>query len=221
MAFIAGAIIGSAIVGGVSAHRAGKRAAEATREGTAASVAVQEKGIESTERMYEQAREDLAPYREMGEEFIPKIKEFMRGDYGSFLESPDYKFTLEQGEQAIARKQSAAGARFGGKALKEAATFATGLAGQRVNEYFSKLFNITGMGQSAAAGSAQQALQTGTAQANIYGAQAATLANQGTNLANIAMQRGAGINQAVQSGIGNLTTLSMYNKMFPSTTPAG
>lgn len=196
----AAAIVGGSVLSGVIAGKGAKDASVATKDATAMQVA--ESG-----RQFDVAQEQLAPYRDMGTEFLPELKSFMRGDYQGFLDSPDYQFTKAEGEKALDRKASAAGSRYGGRALKEATGYAEGLASTHVDKYFNKLFNVAGMGQSAAAGTAQAALQTGAQNVAAYG-------QQGTNLANISMQKASDMGSIVSGGIGNLTTLSMYNDMM-------
>lgn len=209
MSFIVAAIAGTAIAGVGASYIAGKgaeSAATATKDSTA--LATQE-----TARQFDVVDENLAPYREIGTEFLPALKQYMRGDYRGFLESPDYKFTLEEGEKAIDRKASAAGSRFGGRALKEAVGYAEGLASTFSDKYFNKLFNVVGIGSSAAAGTAQAALQTGQTNASIYN-------NQGSNLASIANTRSTNQANALTSTVGNLTTLAAYNSLI-NKMPAG
>lgn len=204
----AAAVVGGAIIQGAMGQKGAESAATATKDATI--MQIRESG-----RQFDVAQEQLAPYREIGEEFLPDMRNFMRGDYKGFLDSPDYKFTKEEGEKAIDRKASAAGSRYGGRALKEAAGYAEGLASTHIDKYFNKLFNVTNIGASAAAGTAQAALQTGAQNVAAYG-------QQGAALGNISMQNATNQANIAGSTIGNLTTLSMYNDMMKqgSTTAA-
>ena len=206
MSFIATAIVGSAVASTYIAGKSGERAATATKDATAMSTA-------ETARQFDVAQETLKPYRQIGTDFLPQLRQYMRGDYRGFLESPDYKFTLEEGEKAIDRKASAAGARYGGRALKEATGYAEGLASTFSDKYFNKLFNVIGIGSNAAAGTAQGAIQTGQTNANL-------ISQGGRDLANINLQTGQDIASSVNAGVGNLTTLAMYNNMI-NRIPAG
>jgi len=53
---------------------------------------------------------------------------------GDLTEDPGYKFRLQQGEQALGRRQSAGGNYFSGRALKEAQDYGQGIADQTYNE---------------------------------------------------------------------------------------
>jgi len=200
MSGIATAIAGSAIVSYVGSKKASKAAATATKD--SAALATQE-----ASRQFDVMQETLAPYRDIGEDFLPQLRSFMRGNYRGYLESPDYKFTLEEGEKAIGRKASAAGSRYGGRALKEAVGYAEGLASTFTDKYFKRLFNTIGLGSSAAAGTAQGALQTGQTNAGV-------ITQAGQNLASINLQQGQNVSNIAQSTAGNLVTLKMYNDML-------
>lgn len=200
MSWIITTIVGTGLATSYIGSKGAESASTATRDSTA--VATRE-----TARQFDIVNESLAPYREIGNEFLPQLKQYMRGDYRGFLESPDYKFTLEEGEKAIDRKASAAGSRYGGRALKEATGYAEGLASTFSDKYFSKLFNVVGMGSSAAAGTAQAALQTGQTNAGL-------ISQGGRDLASIQMQNTGTQIGALNSTVGNLTTLSAYNNLI-------
>lgn len=90
-------------------------------------------------------------------------------------QDPGYQFRMREGEQALQRRQAAAGTAYGGGALKELAKYSQGLASQEYGaawnrgmaerqQRLSSLSDLASMGMSAA----------GT-QANIYGQQAANI----------------------------------------------
>jgi hypothetical protein len=192
--------------------------------------------LAENKRQFGVVQEGFAPYSEIGEEFLPKLSEFMKGNYDDFLESPDYKFTLAEGEKALGRKQSAAGSRYGGKALKEAAGYAEGLASTQVDSYFNKLFNTVGIGANAAAGTGNAAIASGNTSAGIHsnlmqsqgntgntvaGIQsnagtnlASIYSNQGNTMANIYSNQGNNMANTVSSAVGGITTLAAYNAIL-------
>lgn len=202
MSSVATAVVGGSIVSG---YLAGEGAEDAANISADAERYAADKNME----MFNKSNELLAPWRELGESFIDPMRKFMRGDYKGFLESPDYKFAMQEGEKALQRKQSAAGSRYGGAALKEAVQFGQGMASQYTDNYFNRLFNVMNIGANAAVGSAQNALSTGQTLGNIAMA-------GGANRANIAMQNSTNQANIVNGAVGNLTTLAMYNRMFPA-----
>jgi len=199
MPAVAATIIGSAasaVIGG----RAARKGSALIAQGTQASLAQQQK-------FFDIGQENLAPYMEIGEEAVGKIRSvFLEGNMDEFFESPDYQFNLAEGEKALERKQGAAGSRYGGRALKEATQFAQGTASGEFNNFFNRLRSVAGLGQAAAAGSAAQATTTGAGMGR-------TIEGGSINQANLNMQGAQSMNQAIQGGLANLTTLNTYNDL--------
>ncbi|MDH3981271.1 MAG: hypothetical protein OES84_00045 [Kiritimatiellaceae bacterium] len=197
-------------IGTIGAAYIGKKA---TEEAADVSATAQREAIAESRRQFDIGREDLAPYREIGAEALETIRNvFINGDMDEFYESPGYRFNLEQGEQALERKQGQAGARFGGRSLKETARFSQGLASNEFNNFFNRLSGIANIGQSAAAGSANLAASAGATNAGL-------IQSGGATQANLALQGGQSLNQALQGGIGNLVTLNAYNDLTKALQP--
>lgn len=73
------------------------------------------------------------------------------GDFMALLESsPDYQFARQQGEQALARKQSASGNRLSPGASKELIQYNQSAATMQLGNVLENLFKLAGGGQSAA-----------------------------------------------------------------------
>ncbi|WP_155623752.1 hypothetical protein [Burkholderia territorii] len=104
-------------------------------------------------KQYEQTRTDLAPYRDLGSSFIPKLQSALQNpllsatfSYGDFhaptaaeaAATPGYKFTLDQGLKAAQNSASARGLGASGAAMKGAATYATGLADSTYGDTFNR-----------------------------------------------------------------------------------
>lgn len=70
-------------------------------------------------------------------------------DYSGFENSPDYLFAVQQGEKALARRQSAQGNRLSPGAFSELLQFNHGLSSQNLGSYRTGLGNIASMGQNA------------------------------------------------------------------------
>ena len=195
----ASAVVG--LVGMASAKSSARRATSAIESGTRQSLKQQRE-------FFDIGQENFAPYLEIGEDAIQKLNSvFIDGDMDEFFESPGYQFNLAEGEKALARKQGAAGARYGGRALKEAAQYSQGVASNEFNNFFNRLNSIAGLGQASAAGSARSATATG-------GSMGRT-----SQLGGMALAESYGNqNQAMQSGLSNIVSgISMYDAL--NTTP--
>lgn len=100
----------------------------------------------------DQARQDLMPYSQFGQQAIPLLDKLSNGDYSAFENSPDYQYALSHGLDAIDHRAAARGGLFGGGNTRDAMTFSSGLASQNLGNYRNSLFQQLGGGQSAAAG---------------------------------------------------------------------
>lgn len=169
MSWVAVAVAGAGLVGGVLGADASKSAAS-----TQAAAANQATQVQQQE--FNQIRGDLAPYMQAG---VVSLSDLMRlmgsgGDVmnstlnrmptaADFHASPGYQWQLNQGLDAILNKQSALGGVLGGNTLKSLSTYGQGLANQdwtnfsnsfrnNQNDVFNRLFSLSGSGQNAAAG---------------------------------------------------------------------
>lgn len=91
------------------------------------------------------AQAELNPYMQTGKQANTMLQNSLSsgslgGTFtpGDLTQDPGYQFRLQQGEQALGRKQSAGGGVFSGAALKEAQQFGQGLADQTYNDAFSR-----------------------------------------------------------------------------------
>jgi hypothetical protein len=122
---------------------------------------------DAARRQYEQ---DLAAYNaQPSESFGSLLKPFTLAD---FQESPGYQFNLQQGEQAIRKAAAARGNYYAPQTLQDISRFSQGLASnefqQALQNYraqqsdvYSRLFGVTGLGESAAAQTGAAGIQTG------------------------------------------------------------
>lgn len=192
-AWVATAIVGSAVVGGVSTMIASNKAANAQTNAA-------DKAADISRQQYAQTREDLAPYRDMGsragtelESRLPFLTSAIELTPEWLENTPGYKFTQTQGLKAVSNSAAKRGLGVSGAALKGAAAFATGLADStyktqfdventnRTNAY-NRLMGLVTVGQNAAA-------QTG-----VLGEKAAY--NQGQAMIGAGNAQAAGYNAA-------------------------
>jgi hypothetical protein len=180
---VAAAIIGSAVVGGVSASKSASKQAKAVERSTDAQVA-------ESQRQYDQTREDFAPYREWGIEGM----EMLNDPLANFQASPDYQFRRDEGFRDIGNQFAARGG--GGNALRALSEFSSNLAGGEYGNWYARMMNKVGIG--AGANNAMTAANAASSNqiANAYG-------NQGAMNAGIYANKYANINNAAQSGISN------------------
>lgn len=123
---------------------------------------------------------------------------------------PGYQFRLDQNQQALERNQSKY--RFTPRAAKELSRFSQGFASGEFGNVVESLFRLSGLGGSAVNTSAAAGANAGNQINSAYG-------NMGVNQGNAAIAGAAGMNNAIQGGLNNYTTLQMYNRMFPQPHP--
>jgi len=125
----------------------------------------------------------LSPYTTSGAAANAKLSDFL-GTSGNgtstadiLASNPAYQFQLQQGTDALNRKQAASGGYFSGQALQAAQDYGQGLANQTAQDYYARLAQASGQGQQAA-GSA----------VGLYANQGMNSANAGISSANIVNQ---------------------------------
>lgn len=116
-------------------------------------------------RMFQQNREDLAPYRAAGTQ---GLSQFQSSIGPSFQQSPGYQFAFDQGVSAIDRGASARGLLGSGARLRELTRYGQGMANQEYGNYQNRLAALAGIGQSATNTGASLGAQTAQNVGNAY-----------------------------------------------------
>ena len=184
-------------------------------------------------QMYNQQREDLAPYTEAGTEGLNALRSYLgvggdtsAANYGGFNQrfgmdqftaDPGYSFRLRQGLEGLNANAAARGGLISGAALKAATNYGQQAGSQEYTNAFNRFMqqkeaersgysDLTRVGQASAAGQAAAAGQYGTAAA--------------TNLANAGQAQASGyvgmtnaINQGLGQGISQYQTNSLINSI--------
>lgn len=173
MAWVATAIVGSAVIGaGANIYGAGKAADAQTNAANTA---------EDTQRQqYQQTRTDLLPYQQQGQDASTKLKaanyytDPINMDQATLEKTPGYQFNLTQGLKATQNSAAARGLGKSGAALKGAAAFATGLA----DNTYQNQFNNANTNNTNAYNRLKGLIDTGENAAAQTGAVGANAANQ-------------------------------------------
>lgn len=157
-AWVATAVVGSAVIGAGTSLYTSSKAAEAQQQAALAAgqsqVAAARAGAAAYEQMAREALGYIKPYSDLGnfagKELKGRLNDLTSTNYnlptapdGNFTQedleaTPGYKFTREQGLKAVQNSAAARGLGVSGAALKGAATFATGLADQTYNTRFGQ-----------------------------------------------------------------------------------
>lgn len=152
--------LGSALIGSSASRSAANTAAAAA-----------DRASETQMQMFQQNREDLAPFRAAGLRGLTRFE----GELGpSFQQSPGYQFAFNEGARAIDQGASARGMLNSGARLRELTRFGQGIANQEHGNYMNRLAALAGIGQNATGTTAQlgQNAAAGAANATMAGGQA-------------------------------------------------
>lgn len=214
MAWVATAVIGSAVIGAGAQIYGSSKAAD-TQSKNAERVA------QMQQQQYQQTREDLSPYRAIGGDASGRLTSRLSELTTPISVNPDdfqnsdyYKFLSTQGQRAVTNSAASRGLGSSGAALKGAATFAKGLAS---TEYMNN-FNMQNTNQTNAFSRLKSLVDTGQNAAAQTGSAGATAAqNAGTALTGGANAQAAAAN-ATGSSIANLSNnlggYALYNGLY-------
>lgn len=200
------AILGSAVIGAGSSAIAGGKAAKAQKNAAALQA-------QNERYFYDTTRADQAPWREAGQGALGKLSKLygISGssetggpatyDLSGFFESPQYRFSLEEGNKAIQRASAARGLYRSGGSAKAETRFAQGLAAGEFDKYAGALAGIAGVGQTATQATSQAGAQAAAGISQAYrdagNARASSYANTGS---------------AINSGVNNVLSAYLFQQ---------
>ena len=192
----------SGVVGAIMGDKSSKRQAEATKQ-----------GISVEKEMYEQSREDLAPWRETGAAAVKNLWQKVLKGPGVYIESPGYKTRLAEGYKAIDRGFSSSGNFLSGARGKAAIRFGQDYATRDYDNWLARYYqsltpfqSVAGLGQTAT----MQGVSANQESAN---QQSALLQSLGNARAAGAINTSNAITGAINSGVNNYLMYSYLNKM--------
>lgn len=183
MSVVAAAVIGSAVVGGVSAYQSGKAQEKAAKSAAASQEAIADENVALQRELANQQREDFAPWRDVGEQALNQMwagvqsGEFEVGDI-DVTKDPGYQFRMDQGIEALDKSAAARGRLLSGAQQKGVTDYSQNVASQEyANAYareanekarkYNMLSGLSSGGQASAAGQAQATSQLGQQTSNI------------------------------------------------------
>ena len=224
MTWVAAAVVGSSLVSGAIGASAANSAAKTTAGATKYAADLQKE-------MYEQGREDLGPYRELGYtalKDIEQLRPLLTSQFGEqqlaqYLD-PSMAFRMKYGTQLGERAANVGGGLISGNTLRALEDYRQGLASTEYGNAFNRfqtdrsniyntLANIAGMGQGSVntgVGLGQQTAQNVGTLA-VGGAQAQAAGTVGAANA---------ITNALQGPSNYLQLASLMGKNPFATTPA-
>lgn len=152
----------------------------------------------------DQSRADLEPWRTTGSNALGVAGNLSgangvdaaSGAMGDFFTSPGYQWRLDEGMRGVDAGAAAKGILRSGATLKAEQKYAQGLASSEFDNYYNRLFDLSKLGENAAATSGDQSVKTGQgiaqtdisaggAQASIYGNAAKGISSAANSLGSL------------------------------------
>lgn len=209
-------------IAAVATVGSGYMSAQAAKSAAQTQASAADRAMAQERAMYEQSREDLAPYREQGYtalKDIERMKPFLTAQFGpeqfgQYLD-PSMAFRQRLGTQATERLANVGGGALSGNTLRALTDYGQNLASTEYANAFNRfqtergniyntLANIAGMGQNA--------VNTGvTAGQNFAGSTTGLLTGQAAAQAAGTVGAANAYGGALQ-GVGNLALLSSFMK---------
>jgi len=231
------AILGAGALGAGASIYSASKAADAQREGIAASTAAQQKAFDKQVELQEPFRQGgmtaqnrlltvlgLRPAEGSGVTVDPNSPDFGKyaGDFGmkDFEADPGYAFRLKEGMRGLENSAAARGLLSSGSTLKGITDYGQGMASQEYgnayNRYQTNRANQLNPLQSLM-GSGQTSANTLTnAAGNLGQGLAQGAAAMGSANASSYINTGNALTNALNTGTGAYMNANMMNRMFPS-----
>lgn len=174
MTFMATAIIGSAIVGGVMSSNAQRSAASSASR---AQQQASNQSIAEQRRQFDAVQQLMAPYVQSGTTALSRYnalsglagEEAQQSLINQITSGAEYGSLVRQGEEAILQSASATGGLRGGNTQSALARFRPEILSSLIRDEYSRLGAMVSVGQNAAAGLGNAGMQTGQNISNQYG----------------------------------------------------
>lgn len=200
MAWVATAVVGGSLIGGVLSSNAQGEAADTA---AGAQIAASRMQVDEARRQFDQIQNLLSPYVGAGTSALGQ-QQALLGLSGAQAQqqaiqalqnSPQMAALVQSGENAILQNASATGGLRGGNVQAALAQFRPQILSSMIESQFQKLGGLTSIGQNAAAGVGNAGMATGSqisqALGNIGSAQAGAALASGQAQANMFGQLGS------------------------------
>jgi hypothetical protein len=164
------AVVGSAVIGGITQSRSARQASAAQERSAQA-------GIDEQGRQFDEMRRLLQPYVDVGQPALTAQQaqlgllgpEQQQAAINQIAGSPLLQQLTQQGEQALLQRASATGGLRGGNLQGALAQFRPAMLQAALDQQYARLGGLTALGQQSAAGVGTAGLQTGANTAELLG----------------------------------------------------
>jgi hypothetical protein len=195
MVGLTAALIGSAVIGGVTSTISGNKAAKAQKQAADASIA-------ESRRQYDQDRADYAPWRATGESALGRLNTAMTDPSKSaFMASPGYQYRIDEATKAVQNSAAARGQLASGATMKALNRVIQGEASSEYNNWWNQNAGLAGVGQAAVNATSQAGQQSSQ-----------NIINATNNAGNARASSYANTGSSINSGINNVLSAYLFSK---------
>jgi hypothetical protein len=182
---------GGALIGGIAGGVGSANAASAQEASAREALGLQR-------QMWQQGREDMAPWLQAGRTSLADLLKMVQGGYdaSAMAQDPGFQFRMAEGQRALERSAAARGGLNSGATLRSLTRYSQGVASDEFANRFNRLAGIAGMGQGAAQNLGAAGGQYANSAGSLYGAMGNARAAGSMGMAN-----------AISGGAQNLATL--------------
>jgi len=216
---VAGAVVGSAVVGAGASYLSSKEQSKAAGRASNAQVQSNRENIAFQKEVFAQQREDNAPWREAGEASLEEMRTGMAsGEFDmsnfQFKAEPGYQFRKQEGVNALDASASARGRLQSGAQARAVTRYGQNVASQEYgnafnrertikSDKFNRLASVSNVGQVANSADqsarSRMASSVGTSTTASGNALARGAINKGNARASAYQGIGQSINQGAQN----------------------
>ena len=224
MSWVATAIVGSAVIGGVTSYLGAEEVSDATEAAAATTAAATESTNRLLQKQYEQTRADQEPWRIAGEKALQTIQDtpdfqFSAQDFEA-MQDPSYQFRLEEGVNALDRSAASRGRVLSGAQDRAITRYGSDLASQEYGNAFNRAMatyqqnlgtqqSLAGIGQTATNLTSQAGLNTAASQASNIQQSTAAINALNVGGAQSTAQMYGDIGQSINQATGNYLLYNM------------
>lgn len=143
MSVVAAAVVGSAVVGAVGASKAAKAQSKASANATDAQLLANRENIEFQQAVFDQTREDNAPWRDIGSQSLQQLQKGIKsGQFDpskfNFKADEGYQFRLQEGINALDASAASRGRLQSGAQNKAITRYGQGFASNEYGNAFNR-----------------------------------------------------------------------------------
>lgn len=149
MSWVATAVIGGAVIGAGGSYLAGKEQSKGAERAANAQAQSESENIAFQREIFDQQREDNAPWREIGAQSLEELRagidsgEFDMSNF-QFTESPGYQFRLQEGVNALDASAASRGRLQSGAQARAVTRYGSDLASQEFGNAFNRARAVRG-----------------------------------------------------------------------------